>query len=1204
MKENDILRCKSRVELIRCNFVVCYIDYSSLIGEQYLSGFLEEIHRGLFREQEIRKDAEQKKCEDNQASRKLDSAHWGTWKTFIERANNFSPSLSHFVLIVDAMPEEDLQNFKVLSAIPWKMVLDFNPSSEDDGFHSLYTTQSVLQFLVSPWTPGQIKHITSTHLPKQIDRQRTQWLFVNGRKQDREDYQPRSFPEWEHFSKKQISRFFACCSEDDKFDNQKPITCILLPIAEISEPYADVTLRRLQENFEDFSLNFLCFDQSSYKALPWIKEKLVEFPLTSQQVKQGIESTFSLSSNEPNYQMPTSQAGVSLSLTPRTYAYLSEHLQLLYKGCENETFNLDCDEDERDKIAEEHRRSFMSGNLISFASLYFNHDAKRVIEDDIQVHIQRMLCQPLKHSVIVEIMHSPGTGGSTIARRVLWNLHKSFPCVVAKLPVQCDFDEFDTTFIRKLCERISSLEDECGIPVLVLVDDLHHWRILGVTNRIVRTLNAAGKRSVVLQCLHNVEPEKQRSSSHNVHKVFSVHSRLEDIPADLKEFRVKYKEYLKSESTARRVFHFPLLSMIQEFRPKLQAIVSSTLEELNDLEKDVATFVAFLQLYAGQSTPALLLYEAFKFQFEMKEVKPVTYDSIRKRFTDNLLNLMVRENPRSRIDSPSECFERYTLQHIDVAQLVFEKHLDTTKQTLFNFVDSFLDHKVLRLDKFLSLYCNLLLYHKGGHRELRFSLLFDTLGNSNERKAAEIFYKAAAKVADPRVFGNAARFFAKMAKPNFEKAKELVMEGLKISKTKGRTQSIQESKGVVLCIELKNKVGRSKIKSIEHLQQLAEAAIYAFRAARDFPPTFHGPLIGEVEVWLECIGWIVKSCCEGDEEKTVKYLSSSAPSFFRTCVGDCYTLLDRVDEIIRSSTTIPDPEKAQEHSQRVRCSLVRTTRPKGNKLQSSRRLTEDICNTLVSGRKLPPDSEKLIKRYKVWTLLSLFRDQQIDKPEDLQYLVKLLEEMVVIEKDHSFARHLLRICPQISGSRSYDLQQAMKISNAWLAAEEYDPMPYFYSMVISFIQIINGAGPSGYYGTYQDMLRKLRERSRNHCKRTEATHFLGKSGRGMSQLVSRAFLFMGQGYQSDNSEAVTSFWTVESRQKLKECVGRVRVKVEGKSEVTTVELLQGGVELHVKKNSGIGKPGKDFDKDTKVYFVVSFNLGGPVANGITFEPFQ
>ena len=162
-------------------------------------------------------------------------------------------------------------------------------------------------------------------------------------------------------------------------------------------------------------------------------------------------------------------------------------------------------------------------------------------------------------------------------------------------------------------------------------------------------------------------------------------------------------------------------------------------------------------------------------------------------------------------------------------------------------MDGFLDVGVSSVEKFQSFYCDLFIFNKNysqWHRS-RFSSVIEKLKCANPKDAATILNKAAEKVQDPRIYGQAARFNAKMSKPQFEKAKKLIATGLELaSQSKRKSRSIQHSKGVVLLTELKYKIRRNKVKSIDELKILAENAITAFKTARDFPLSTHPPLIG------------------------------------------------------------------------------------------------------------------------------------------------------------------------------------------------------------------------------------------------------------------------------------------------------------------------------------------------------------------------
>ena len=1160
--------------------------YRQLLFEEIsLRKFFEESHEKV---KDVSSTTEVKELVEFHPTRE-----WDAWLKFCDHMNAFNASQTQFVLLADETAPADLEHFKILAAIQWSMVIDLNPTSEDDGLYSVFKSQASLQQVLSPFTPGEISSLLDKFgyvgLPKQVDSKRTQWLFANGRKEDKAGSKPKSFPDWEQQSLMSLTMFFGCCAFGDMFDNHKPIRCLILPISEAHLPFVEVTLKRLIQSFSCFNLSFACIDNSCKNIdLP---KQVHTFQLSSAELNHGVENLFNITEDVPRYEMPCFQSGIRFPFFQKDYVYISEYLDLFYIGCQNKLINSNDEEEEQRMNEEMHRRWFLSGNLISFLSLFFNHDAKREIEKDIEIHIERLLNQTPKQSGIVQIAHPPGTGGSTIARRVLWNLHKSFPCACVRLSSQAEFDE-DSNFINELSSRISILEDQCGIPPVILIDGHRQWRIHALSNRVVRTLNSRGKRAVILECHRGSKPH----ANADVHKVFHVDARLENNSADLREFKEKFQQ---PNQSARRVFHFPLLSMIDEFRDKLEGIITDTLNELDDLEKDIAAFVAFLQLYAEQPTPATLLYEVFQSRLSIIKGIQVTYQDIKDCFSGNLLNLMVHQKkPKNRDD----CLTHYTLQHHDVATLLFKKYLDSNKKSLYKYVHDFLKCRVPNIKKFVALYCDLFLFNRGGNRTLRFSVLIDELKRNNGKQAGTILRIAAEMIPDPRAFGHAARFYAKMTPPRFKEAEELVAAGIKLSETHGRVKSIQDSKGVVLSLELKFMVRQKKVKDIDDLEIMAEKALAAFRAARDFPPTFPSPLIGEVEVWISCIEWITEAH-DGNADEAVKFIVSKAPPFFRTCIGDCFYLLELVDNMVLSVSMIADPDEIRDRAQYFRITLMKAVRP-GIEHGRRRNVADSLLN-IAPGVKLPKISWKESKRIRTRMLLSLYRREQLSfKSDDMKELVKLLEDMVVIEKDYAFASPFLQLCLLGNGPRMYNLEKGWKVCRGWLEEPDcLDPMRYYYSMVIAFVQILNGHGPSGYFVEYKRLCQKLQDASRGHCRRNQSLHFLKKHGDGISQLISHQSLLSDESsYKADNSDVVKSFWMVDSRRKLKECRGRLRVQVEGSKKVTKIEMLEGDMELYVGKYAEIGIPGKDFDKDAKVYFVVSFNLRGPVANGITFHP--
>ena len=1143
----------------------------------------------------------------------MSSSKWDEWLRFRDAVGDFDTQKNQYILVADTMPNAEIGCYSSLRSVAWKMVLDFDPKSEEKGFYREFTTEEgKMSTLVSLFTPAELNQSTMKSLLRKMDPKKMQWLFVNGRAGD--DGSCKAFSEWEASSVKDISSLFRCCSDPDTFDEQKPVICLILPVSDHSRPFMQVTLSRLIENFDKHNLSFVSVGNINWSSMSK-KLNVQAFDLCPKILDLGLKEILGTSTDQ-KLRMPTSHAGVTASLLAREYLYIKEYLEILYIGCENlpeDTSNPSESQSQQDNYLKEQRKSFLSGNEISFASLFDNHDAKRKIEKKIQIDVQRSLDQGLTGPIIVEIRHSPGAGGTTIARRVLWDLHEEYPCGLIDISCHHYSDE-DSIFTNELAERIVSLEEICNTPPLILIDGKQSGAIEGLSNKLTRSLKNRGKRALLLRCLRGSKDSSIEAHEPSYVHVFHVNVKLEESLADLNEFKSKYKEYLDTVdetvvSSSCRVFHFPLLSMMEEFRPKLEKIIEDTFNELDGIEQEIAVVVAFLQKYANRSTPAILLREAFKQHLPLPDKKIATYDDIKAMFSECLINLMIPAKPS--FFGREKPLESYTFQHPLVADLVLKRVYREQKRDLFGIVESFLEFPIYQLEKILRLFHKLFIYNtiKEGQTEKRkFSLLFEELRASDTDRATKLFCKAAEKINTPRMYGHAARFCARKEPPSFPEAKGLIERAMAVhsSTSKGKDRSLCHTKGVVLYFELKYMTNSGKVEDLQTLEEMAKKVLEAYREARNFPPTYPHPLISEVEVWLECITWIMNEICNGDVEETIAFLLDPSRPFFRNCVSDSFHLLDVVDDIVQSVEQLADAEETKRKSHNLRLSLMRTFRRKVSP-PGRRKAGEDIvqaCIAICTAKNFRGSSQLELKRLQAQFMLSSTESVHDLKKGNLEFLLKLLEDLVLREGEYHFAHHLIKVCMLVTGRQSYSLEQGLHICKKWSAVSDYNCLPDFYQMAICFLKVIDGFSLK-FMPKYREALDRCREKSQNHLRRLSPTLFVGKEGQGMSRLISFKTLLLGESdYSTDDSEKVSRFWKFESRKKLLECKGRIRVKQSsslGKSQ-PYIELLQGNLELYVGKNADIRKVDKDFTPGEMVYFVVSFNLQGPVANGITFFP--
>ena len=102
------------------------------------------------------------------------------------------------------------------------------------------------------------------------------------------------------------------------------------------------------------------------------------------------------------------------------------------------------------------------------------------------------------------------------------------------------------------------------------------------------------------------------------------------------------------------------------------------------------------------------------------------------------------------------------------------------------------------------------------------------------------------------------------------------IEAFQAKNAKPRLRNLHHPRGVVLSLEMKDLIHSSKVDDLQKLEELATEVLKAYHNAKTSPPTYPHPLIGEVEVWLACIEWIMQNMCDSDV--TLKFLTKRSPS--------------------------------------------------------------------------------------------------------------------------------------------------------------------------------------------------------------------------------------------------------------------------------------------------------------------------------------
>jgi hypothetical protein len=1162
-----------------------------------------------------------KKVREIEGEAESELPKWCEWKMLKQECKSFDKFKAQFFLIAGVVPESEAQYIGLLRKVKWHAIIDLDPNSESSGLHKAFTLDEDKQSLYDLWAPNRILDIKSSELAEEINWLRSPWLFARGRTNDTSVNQPRkSFEQWRADWKSPIALFLTILAE--RLAELVPIVTLILPFDGDNNVYMSALLTCLDQylssrrgcSAKHVILNTRLEPTTDSLDLAEVTCPKKSYRLPSSLFSFGLRVCLGYASQNAKL-MPTSVAEVDAPITESDILYLSEFLTLLYKGCENEypCGNPDAVSDEqRRQLIEEHKEAFLSGQTISFISLHHDHDATR---DDLQrfrSNIQRHMDQrPMPPSTVINLVHQPGTGGSTLARRTLWELRVQFPCAIIKSSLKVHTPEEEVSFTFDVCRRILALEDICCVAPLVLLDGVTSvFRRSLLSRAITDRLKCWGSKAVIVHCLRGTGTSECPVTS----SPYSIALDTKLSFAEQERFREKYGQRTSADvkvTGLSRTFHFPLCAFVKQFKKKMEEIVKSTLVGLDKTETGVIRFVALMQVYAGQSVPMSLILKLFlderqirgrlysiddEIDSERLLTSTPSYEEIYGSFSDSLRVLLVHSSPRIRWQADVTC----DLQHRVVAECVLREHLGESRQ-YYGRLEKYLKEllslvKEQRIDaKYVPLFEDLFM-HNQYTTGSSFSVIIETLKKHllpNER-VGRLLRQAADVFPSVKFYSHVARYFAYCQPHKYDLAEEMIVAGFAASKPRESKAILHEMRGLACRIKLAELVETGAISTLEDLERLASNSIQEYTRATTNPPSKPNPLLGKVQVWLKCLDWISKNKCDGIAN-IIRYLGTETPEFFRNILSESFYHLDVIEQIL-ATHTVYDKEYVQDKVIECKANLCFVQAKSGQSGRFSRhpRLVQEL-EKLSKGPKLAQYSDKEVRHLTARLLSYDTYGMKIEsmKRREIEYLYRLYRDLVAIDKEYQLTSRLIRVAMCLPPEICLSLDQALEFVQCWQTSSPRDPYPYFYSFVLYFLKVLEG-GAVEYGAKYERSLEKCKELSSSCINTTKSIFYLGKGGPGLSALTDRSAL--------KNSKS-HDFWRQKSRETLMELEGRVKAKRNHrrKSAVNPGIYLEmkSGIKIDVGRNQMQleGDLGRDYHVDQLVKFVVSFCLLGPFAHG-------
>lgn len=530
-----------------------------------------------------------------------------------------------YILVTNRCEQDNLNYINFLMHLNIFCVFDFDEHSNVSGLYSKYkehheTSSYFLQdFFEEIKTPSQ----------KLFDQ--TSWIFCNGRSDFLGDEKSCDENTWIRTKKKYLKKVITRICEEILPEGS--FTVLFLLLSPVQKPLVDT----FQEFYTEMNGTeyITCIAESRENYRKWANlaqascsiETLEQCSIVGMKLSH-VDATIQsmLPSKAQPRHLPTSTGGVC-TLPTREEEKLCSLEILCADQCDDIKLNL-LTEEQKQEIEQD----FYRGKKIMWENLWLADEKHcgAIIEREACTEASKLLDGILRGSgqnysvAKLKIFHHPGSGGSTIARQVLWKNRKRFRCAVIK-----------TSYSPStVCDHVLALRDyeekeitHC-FPVLLLIEDYDDDYLEDLQTELMeavatRKMNTARPYFILICCRRCNNPERLCKASPLdtvavTHKLTQSEKNL--FNAKLKNLQEKYTE-------AEFILTFVL--MCKEFnKTYVSDTVKNILRGIDPSSRDTCLmrYVALLNCYVPNSYISLSHCEAFLGLGAYLEGKARAYD--------------------------------------------------------------------------------------------------------------------------------------------------------------------------------------------------------------------------------------------------------------------------------------------------------------------------------------------------------------------------------------------------------------------------------------------------------------------------------------------------------------------------------------------------------------------------------------------------
>ena len=504
------------------------------------------------------------------------------WSRYLEAVRELGSGGRH-ILIADDRFREEHSDLSGIGAGPWGFVFDFDTRSDVDGLLSLMRSEVEQRRALHMRVKGD------QHTSRSPDFTTT-WFFVRGLEGRVESLVTNGTRNWMRSYRQVLAG--ECERLARELTPATVYVTVLWRDGEFNDQLKELLLSLDTSLHDSLRPVFVTEAPNTCQSLadefdaPIIEMPFHQFAIGIQQHVDHKQSTDSGAITLP------SASGVNIPLEPRTANWIAEEIELVSLPALPRYALPRYDEKNVD--------AFLRGGTASWADLDRNLDARR----DVQSRLTDAVRNDLEAGRItrINLFHRPGAGGTTVARRVAWELHDQFPCGLLK-----------RTNPMETAERVAQIYDLTQKPVLLIADGSNVGE--GDLDELAEFLGGRRTPVVLLQVRRRRSKARQQGTrSFDLDSELSnrevsrfVHTLSRDVPRRSSAIG----RLARSQARAlHRPVYFALTAYERDFTA-LPDFVSSRISGLNDEQKRALVFAAIALRYGQSSLPTSALRSVF-----------------------------------------------------------------------------------------------------------------------------------------------------------------------------------------------------------------------------------------------------------------------------------------------------------------------------------------------------------------------------------------------------------------------------------------------------------------------------------------------------------------------------------------------------------------------------------------------------------------